>query len=1413
MVFYSNVPLAEEKKCPSHLDHNRLARQFNLRLKRFGPDCAWRIFYYADSIFLGMRNTATPQVPLGISPAEDEWWKVYMNIEYPTGTTGEGNWPMAFAGTPQGANVMNPLNAFIFGRKTAENKKQEKLGPWAEGNNFDGIVNSTRAVLSNRQYWESSFSQRGAAGMNFQDNQVDLSKGLFSTGRKTDEYFVEYASNAIYMRYPPAIKHGVYVKYGEAHLAPAGVLKRKNAAKDLLNWGLWVYTYYFRGAEQQRSLFCDGGGEAPFTRPWSSDAIDVNSDKKYAGQQTPYITNNDSFGPLSICRVGFDFYKYFTRQNVFAPVLGDLVESDGVFKDRNRYKKLDGTGNLKIEKYRVTYKYEIPIVTSSADSDKKENRLAFCHQPIDTISAFSAELENYDRRKIGGKDGFYGKTVRFKKEVLYKEGDSLPEGKKIGDVKEAGISKAMWNESFLMKCSYESFPARREPSNAWSPNSNKGLSSFSYKGLTSSGTEDAGMGRGLRPRLDGCLAGYYLQTTAVENSNMQFKLRIWGGSKIVHETIIKHKYSYAVNRNADASHFGKRAYVFNKMYYFKEGLDYSSFRFEIVPVLKDGDGTGLISFGNSFSSTVEASYRAATKESFTNDKIANLTPQDKWFLYDGKGEVEETSQEETPVAAKSYLVHEAAAPYLTTGDMVKIKYQYLKGNVSSYLGLQRAGGPVSMSDDTTVSGYVLGGEVFFVRKEEKGPVISISSITEDSGNATVESANHNLETGETVVISGASPTAYNNLFSVTVVDDDTFEISVESGLGNANGNDIKAQTKPESARLYFYERQDDRLNCDIKFSGPVVNLYEALAIASKTSEFKDSRHIIIEKMQPPAELFNVTLDLAILAKAKPTFHDLYALLRTTTDKQNRRNTSSNIILGDGKGIGTVGHHFTESKRVWRNYYKYGSGMNIYGSSVVPALRMYVSANPIYESMRKFISSYMRFADRRELINYTVEGGRGVLYFKRYCWGLPRKAKATVLRNMEPSVEPAGWFDKGVDAVDSDSIGHAKFVPIKKGKSYRVVCEHKSGVGVVYNKILRTNGVIFEGGSKEHLDSVVGIDPRYEGAFEINGINNSASSSETNQWIMFMTSSHYNTSSTSIYKPSVFNDIMGFLNNRCHHRSIEYERREGDQYDMIRTELCRVMPGPRTTPGPRLHIFMSKSSSNQTYVFNTNDPYQGNLHLYAEHSIPPYDYFRSCPPLTPEPYKVISTQVVSSRANGSVNLSFKTINDTPPSEIVKVVLNRPLRGTGRLGLGRNGWRSVNRAKLQKEPYRTDENAVIEYLHHLAGNYSCKRNMIGDHGADSNVVEGVGYRPYGACYPRFYFLKLIPLVVAGAILNTDPYAQMDFYLRAMGGAFINPYATPIYAQTSALNWQFGELASRSVEEDPTLYNYVDPRSIQS
>ena len=117
--------------------------------------------------------------------------------------------------------------------------------------------------------------------------------------------------------------------------------------------------------------------------------------------------------------------------------------------------------------------------------------------------------------------------------------------------------------------------------------------------------------------------------------------------------------------------------------------------------------------------------------------------------------------------------------------------------------------------------------------------------------------------------------------------------------------------------------------------------------------------------------------------------------------------------------------------IWKNYLKYGSAHNIYGSDAVPALRQKVSSSPLYESARKFVSSYMRMADRHDLVDYRVEGGKGVLYFKRFNKYLPKKAKATVLKHMEPSIEPVGRFHQGTRSNLFD-LPNDNYKPIIKG---------------------------------------------------------------------------------------------------------------------------------------------------------------------------------------------------------------------------------------------------------------------------------------------------------------------------------------------------------------------------------------------
>ena len=63
-----------------------------------------------------------------------------------------------------------------------------------------------------------------------------------------------------------------------------------------------------------------------------------------------------------------------------------------------------------------------------------------------------------------------------------------------------------------------------------------------------------------------------------------------------------------------------------------------------------------------------------------------------------------------------------------------------------------------------------------------------------------------------------------------------------------------------------------------------------------------------------------------------------------------------------------------------------------------------------------------------------------------------------------------------------------------------------------------------------------------------------------------------------------------------------------------------------------------------------------------------------------------------------------------------------------------------------------------------------------------------------------------------LNSGTYVyQCTVHSYMVGTININPFSvTTLQPKT---NWKFGEIASRSSEEDPTMFDYIDPREIQS
>jgi hypothetical protein len=93
----------------SSCDLYRLALAFNERLPYF--DFAWRIAFYMLGLFRSMRNGSADgslQAPWA------EYFFSYQGLEQ-----GQGDWPVAGPGDPEGANLSNPLNMYVWGNAAA----------------------------------------------------------------------------------------------------------------------------------------------------------------------------------------------------------------------------------------------------------------------------------------------------------------------------------------------------------------------------------------------------------------------------------------------------------------------------------------------------------------------------------------------------------------------------------------------------------------------------------------------------------------------------------------------------------------------------------------------------------------------------------------------------------------------------------------------------------------------------------------------------------------------------------------------------------------------------------------------------------------------------------------------------------------------------------------------------------------------------------------------------------------------------------------------------------------------------------------------------------------------------------------------------------------------------------------------
>jgi hypothetical protein len=474
----------------------------------------------------------------------------------------------------------------------------------------------------------------------------------------------------------------------------------------------------------------------------------------------------------------------------------------------------------------------------------------------------------------------------------------------------------------------------------------------------------------------------------------------------------------------------------------------------------------------------------------------------------------------------------------------------------------------------------------------------------------------------------------------------------------------------------------------------------------------------------------ITFEVAELYSYKPQFVDAYLLLRLSA------------TLGTG-AIGTVdgsGFDATNARQLWESYKNNGCIAN--GFVAGPRDPGPVNENPVYEAARKFSREHVKILDRQPFLSYEVNAdGKSVFRFKRWAYGLFND-KADQFYNLAPSFEPVTEIIVGEEYVVRATSGSVAYA----GKNY-YHGERFFGLGGVPPKFTKS-------GDAE--------------AFVYDGIKSVARpKGQTNEWVFFPNFHVYHWSPSSIWKTDAYGDYFT-LNDRCAFYSastptelnahINYtvavqvaQRDDLTGYDTILLGEKILTPSDTFAVSPEM-----PSGYRYAYNFNTSGVDE--------------DFCSSCRVYEP-PNEIESCTIEPDMVNGGVN------------DVVVITLKDRLHyhpdAPSSFGTDSTSW---NVADLQAEDYRTNDNALREYVvWRDQGTHASWKT--GDSASFSNV-QLLADNPYGSVIPHFFFLHLIPKPYDDGNdaqnshdtrVTVDTFRQIEFYLRAMCEGFVDGEAT--------------------------------------
>jgi hypothetical protein len=423
-----------------------------------------------------------------------------------------------------------------------------------------------------------------------------------------------------------------------------------------------------------------------------------------------------------------------------------------------------------------------------------------------------------------------------------------------------------------------------------------------------------------------------------------------------------------------------------------------------------------------------------------------------------------------------------------------------------------------------------------------------------------------------------------------------------------------------------------------------------------------------------------------------------------------------------------GEDCTFAAEISKHYFRDGVIRSLGGHIALPGSLDVINTNAVFDAARR-LSQVVRIMPRLNFRGIAVQGGKTILWFDRWARGMSHDTPIDLFGGIAPAPKP---------------IASGRLV---WGRRYKV-----AQGAITYQKRGYTAGQIF---------TAVQDEPKFTGrgvVYEADGVYDAPPAGWSNRWLMGLRLCQYNPNEASLWKPEVFADYYP-LHNRCLFgdpaAAYDPATRAHISFGEIPSSLGKF--AMVTPEAPDSYNYVPTLGAAEAGFTNANQLActEGDTDCEARRK----NFYTSCRMFEPWPEAE------------SVELDGDEIKVTLP-----FFHHDPARDGGDFSRDHTTW---DLAALRAEPYRTWRNALREYqLWASTGlNSSLK---TGDEAGNSLVRSEMLDLPYGAIFPSFHWVKLVPEPYedgnddpdeADTPLVHDPYPHLDLVLRAACEGYVD------------------------------------------